>query len=508
MKNQKMQRTQTERSLLEQKHSLEALFKNSPEAIVHFDHNHCIVSINPRFTALFGYTLEEVKGKNIDDVLLDNEKRDESQRFYEDFLIGKENVAETYRMDKWGNPVAVITKGTPIITDEGIIGGYASYQDIRHKKEAERQLRESEELKATIIEAMPDLVLRFNRQGKYLSIMAGDGQQLKESNNDLLGKTMVDVLPPENARQGMMALEKAFQTRKTQVIEYELQTSAGNRHFESRIKSYNDWEAIAIVRDITERTKLMKDLVKAKEIAETASMAKTEFLANMSHEIRTPMNGMVGFLQLLAFTDLTDEQREYLEFINIASETLLNVINDILDISKIEAGRMELREVPSNLLETVEAAVLPYQAHAQGKGLALVLDMEETGQWNVMCDALRIRQILTNLVSNAIKFTDVGSVTISVKLLEVDNTKCQVDFQVEDTGIGMPVSLIETLAHPFVQGDSSTNKKYGGTGLGLAIVSRFIEMMRGEMTITSKEDVGTKVSFRLPFKRADQKKKE
>lgn len=503
MKNLKEQRTETERSFLEQKHSLEALFKNSPEAIVHFDHKHCIVNINPRFTALFGYTLEEIKGKNINDVLLDSEKLAESQRFYKDFLVGKENVADTYRMDKWGNPVAVITKGTPIITDEGIIGGYASYQDIRHMKEAERKLRENEALKASIIEAMPDLLLRFDRQGRYLSMMAGDAEKLNESRNNMIGKTMDQVLPKDNAIQGMVALEKAFQTGEMQVIEYELRTLAGTRHFESRIKSYNEREAVAIVRDITERVNMMEDLVKAKEIAETASMAKTEFLANMSHEIRTPMNGMAGFLQLLALTELTEEQREYLDYINTASETLLNVINDILDISKIEAGRMELREVPSNLLETVEAAVLPYQAHALGKGIELVLEMDEKNHWNMVCDGQRLRQILTNLVSNAIKFTDEGKVLVRVELLDVDGDKSRVHFQVQDTGIGISESLLEVLARPFVQGDSSANKKYGGTGLGLAIVRRFVEMMKGTLFIESEEKMGTTVSFTLSFKTVD-----
>ena len=494
-------RIQAEHDLNEQKHYLEALFKNSPEAIVHFDQNHCIIDINPRFTSIFGYTLDEVLGKNIDEVLLDKEKLPESQQFYEDFLMGKENVAETYRIHKNGTPIDVLTKGTPIITNEGIVGGYASYQDIGSLKEAARQLKESENQKASIIESMPDLLLQFDREGRYLSLMVGDEGLLTRKPAGITGKKMTEILPENLANQSMAALEEAFRSGEMQIIEYEADTLSGKKQFESRIKAYSEGEAIAIVRDITDRVNMMAELVRAKEQAESASMAKTEFLANMSHEIRTPMNGMIGFMQLLEFTDLNEEQREYLSYINTASETLLNVINDILDISKIEAGRMELSLAEFDLLETLHAAVLPYRAHAEKKGLKLSLeaDLDEELCRNVMGDSLRLRQILTNLVSNAIKFTTEGSVNVSVHSEMIADDKCHVCFKVADSGIGMSEEVIDMIAKPFVQGDSSTNKKYGGTGLGLAIARRFVEMMGGKLTIRSTVDEGTVISFQVAF---------
>ncbi len=320
---------------------------------------------------------------------------------------------------------------------------------------------------------------------------------------EVVGAGIDRLIVPDALRSESSDLEA--RVRRGEVVRVELERMRKDgRRIQVRlsaaaVKAAADGAVVALYEDISDRKAAEAAMREARDLAERVARARSAFLANMSHEIRTPMNAVLGFVELVLDTELAPEQRRALELVRTSSEALLTILNDILDYSKIEAEHLELESIPFDLPKVVHATATLLAVRAREKHLELTVDVPPDVPQMVRGDPTRVRQVLMNLIGNAIKFTEQGEVDVSAGVTRRDGDAAAVQFRVRDTGIGIPEEQLSTIFQEFTQADPSMTRRYGGTGLGLAISRRLVALMGGQLAVTSEVGSGSEFRFTLRF---------
>lgn len=376
-------------------------------------------------------------------------------------------------------------------------------------EERARDLQQQKAFLRQVIDLIPNAVFIKDLEGRFTLVNKTLAQRFRTTTDAMIGKTAGDFAP--NPADVQRFKEHDLELIKTGmemfIPEERITTGSGEtRWIQTFRKPLFDenglvTQLLGVTVDITQRKRIEEELRLAKEDAEAASRAKSDFLANMSHEIRTPMNGIIGMVEL-AMTAGGEEQREYLSLVRSSAEALLKILNDILDYSKIEAGKLTLDPVQFGLRELVNSTVKTMAIPALKKNLRVTSTVMPDVPAELVGDSLRLRQVLLNLIGNAIKFTERGEVEVKIEREYEDAGETVLRFSVRDTGIGIPPEKQKKLFHAFEQADSSTTRQYGGTGLGLAISRRIVELMGGSISLQSEPGQGSTFYFTIKFRPA------
>ena len=545
---------EAEQALRESEAVYLSLVESLPLAVFRKDREFRLIFANKRFCDTLNKPLEEFRGKTDFELfppeLAEKYRRDDSKvletgevlEVFEEFSVADGTRREIH-----------VLKGPIRDADGRIVGVQGMFWDVSEHKEA---LRASETRYRELFENANDLVYTADLKGRFTSLNKAGEELSGYARDEIIGRDMSLLVAPRWLGKAREMTRRKLETHDRTTYEIEIQAKDGHRvpvEVGSRL-IYENGEPVAIqgiVRDITERKRAEEQLRvardaadEARRIAETASRAKSDFLANMSHEIRTPMNAIIGMTELLLDTDLSPAQRDYLKMVHESGDSLLMLLNDILDFSKIEAGKLDLEYSTFDLRESIGDTMKSLALRAHDKHLELAMHIHSDVPFHLMGDVGRLRQIVVNLVGNAIKFTEQGEVVVNVQCASpelrsrsseasevseasgvarvsrvaadtganshdspydsnYEDGEARLHFAVADTGIGIAEEKCATIFDKFVQADTSTTRSYGGTGLGLAISSRLVGLMGGRIWLESKIGQGSTFHFTVRFDVAD-----
>ena len=492
----------SEEEVVRERGFLDALISSAPMGIVAVSRHGRVLGVNPAFEQLFGWKNADLVGRSLDEMIVPEEGREEATRLEQEVAAGRPIHAEVERVRSDGRRVWTREAAAPV---HGIAQGgvFVLYQDITAMRHARDAQRDAEEQYRLLVETASDLVFRLDAEGRWTFLNEAARPIYQCHPENLLGRPFSECAHPDYVDTDLRALETVLAGESLRDHETVHLGRAGSpRTLSFSVSPLRDAGgavigAHGIARDITERAEVRRTLSVARDTAEHATAMKSAFLANMSHEVRTPLNGVLGMIELLLDSRLSREQRRQAELIRSSGGALLGIINDILDFSKIEAGHLTIEAVAFDLPALLDDIGELYRANATEKGIQLVADADRSIPPVLVGDPVRIRQVLSNLLGNAIKFTAEGSVTLTTRLAGLSGPEATVRFAVRDTGIGIPEAARAHIFDEFAQADVSTSRKFGGTGLGLAICRNLVTLMRGELALESEEGTGSEFSFAL-----------